>query len=62
VSENGRLCRRDGVEEQSDGGIGSFILPILQTLSTIISFRPACFRQPHAKDSAVLEVPPDGGF
>ncbi len=27
-----------GVEEQSDGGIGSFILPILQTLSTIIPF------------------------
>jgi len=25
-------------------------------------FSPSCFRQPHAKDSAVLEVPPDGGF
>ena len=35
---SGRLCRAGGVEEQSDGGIGSFILPIRQTLSTIIYF------------------------
>src|SRR5262245_41552252 len=62
VSENGRLCRGGGVEEQSDGGIGSFILPILQTLSTIISFRSPQLSPAQPRNFTVLHLPITRGF
>ena len=40
----------------------SFLLPVLQTLSTIISFRPLWFCRPQLKGSTALDIPPDGGF
>ncbi len=38
------------------------MLSVLQTLSTIICFRPVCFRSLRQRDSTVLEIQLEGRF
>ncbi len=43
ASESRTLCHEGGTHGRSDRCRRSFMLPILETLSTIISFCPVCF-------------------